>query len=141
MHFFSGSLVENVFAQCISSANNQIKNDDNLAIILKFRNGSIGNIIYTANGDMALPKERLEIFGANKAGILNDFKNAELYSGNKVKTFKLEGKGHREEINEFFTALSKGTVMPIDFASLYLTNKATFKILDSLYTGLPQQVK
>jgi polar amino acid transport system substrate-binding protein len=141
MHFFSGSLVENVFAQCISSANNQIKNDDNLAIILKFRNGSIGNIIYTANGDMALPKERLEIFGGNKAGILNDFKNAELYSGNKVKTFKLEGKGHREEINEFFTALSKGTVMPIDFASLYLTNKATFKILDSLYTGLPQQVK
>ncbi|HET9747132.1 MAG TPA: bi-domain-containing oxidoreductase [Chitinophagaceae bacterium] len=141
MHFFSGSLVENVFAQCISSANNQIKNDDNLAIMLKFRNGSIGNIIYTANGDIALPKERLEIFGGNKAGILNDFKNAELYSGNKVKTFKMQGKGHREEINEFFAALSAGTVMPIDFGSLYLTNKATFKILDSLYTGLPQQVK
>ena len=138
MQFFSDSLPELVFAQCINSKNHKVKNDDNISITIKFRNGSVGNIIYTSNGDKAMPKERLEIFGGNKVGVIDDFKNGEIYSGNRVKTFKEEGKGHREEINVFFAALSKGIAMPIEFESMYYTTKATFKILDSLSTGLPQ---
>jgi predicted dehydrogenase len=141
MQFFSGSFPETVFAQCINSGNNKVKNDDNISILIKFRNGSIGTIIYAANGDKAMPKERLEIFGGNKIGVINDFKNGELYNGNKLKTLKEEGKGHKEEINAFFAALSKGAAMPIEFESMYYTTKATFKILDSLSTGLPQTLE
>jgi polar amino acid transport system substrate-binding protein len=138
MQFFTGSLPEIVFAQCINSLNNKIRNDDNISIVIKFRNGSVGNIIYTANGDKAMPKERMEIFGGNKIGVINDFKGGEFYSGNKLKMLKDEGKGHKEEINAFFDALSRGGVMPIEFESMYYTTKATFKIIDSLHTGLPQ---
>jgi predicted dehydrogenase len=138
MQFFTGSLPEIVFAQCINSLNNKIRNDDNIGIVIKFRNGSVGNIIYTANGDKAMPKERMEIFGGNKIGVINDFKGGEFYSGNKLKMLKDEGKGHKEEINAFFDALSRGGVMPIEFESMYYTTKATFKIIDSLHTGLPQ---
>lgn len=138
MQFFSDSLPENVFAQCINSSNNKIKNDDNISIVIKFRNGSVGNIIYTANGDKALPKERMEIFGGNKVGVINDFKTGELYSGNKLKLLKEEGKGHKEEVTAFFNALSRGGVLPIEFESMYYSTKTTFKIIDSLTTGLPQ---
>jgi len=141
MQFFSGSLPETVFAQCINNGNNKVKNDDNISILIKFRNGSVGTIIYTANGDKAMPKERLEIFGGNKIGVINDFKNGELYNGNKLKILKEEGKGHKEEINAFFAALSKGVAMPIEFESMYYTTKTTFKILDSLSTGLPQRLE
>ena len=141
MQFFSDSLPEKVFAQCINSGNDKIKNDDNFIVIIKFRDGSVGSIIYTANGDKGLPKERLEVFGGNKVGVINDFKTGELYNGNKLKTFKEEGKGHKEELSAFFSALSKGTEMPIPFESMYYTTKATFKILDSLSTGLPQTIE
>jgi polar amino acid transport system substrate-binding protein len=97
MQFFLGSLPETVFAQCINSGNNKFKNDDNISILIKFRNSSIGTIIYAANGDKAMPKERLEIFGGNKIGVINDFKNGELYNGNKLKTLKEEGKGHKKK--------------------------------------------
>ena len=140
MQFFTDSLPETVFAQCINSSNNKIKNDDNISIVLKFRDGSVGNIIYTANGDKAMPKERMEIFGGNKIGVINDFKGGEFYNGNKLKTLKEEGKGHKEEISAFFDALSRGGVMPIEFESMYYTTKTTFKIIDSLYTKLPQSI-
>ncbi|HEX6848047.1 MAG TPA: bi-domain-containing oxidoreductase [Chitinophagaceae bacterium] len=140
MQFFTGSLPERIFAQCINSPNNKIKNDDNVSIVLKFRDGSVGNIIYSANGDKALPKERMEIFGGNKIGVINDFKGGEFYNGNKLKTLKEEGKGHKEEISAFFDALSKGGVMPLEFESMYYTTKTTFKIIDSLHTNLPQSI-
>jgi polar amino acid transport system substrate-binding protein len=49
----------------------------------------------------------MEIFGGNKIGVINDFKGGEFYSGNKLKMLKDEGKGHKEEINAFFDALSR----------------------------------
>jgi Predicted dehydrogenases and related proteins len=141
MQFFTGALTDTVFAQCIGAASNKIKNDDNIVINIKFTDGSIGNIVYVANGDKALPKERVEIFGGGKVGIINDFRSGELFSGNKSKLLKLDGKGHKQEVTSFLDAVKQGAEYPISFHSIYATTKATFKIKDSLYTGLPQTVQ
>lgn len=140
MQYFSGSLPETVYAQCLNTSNSKIKNDDNISITIKFRNGSIGTIIYVANGDKSLPKERMEIFSGGKVGIINDYKNGELYQNGKMKTLKSDGKGHKQEVEAFLNAVQKGKPMPINFESLYYTTKTTFKILDSLATGLPQKL-
>lgn len=139
MQYFTDSLPEVVYAQCINANSNKIKNDDNINISLKFRNGSIGNIIYVANGHKSLSKERVEIFGGGKIGIINDFRSGEILS-DQHKTLKLEGKGHKQEVSLFLEAIKDGKKYPISFESIYFTTKATFKILDSLYTGLPQNV-
>jgi polar amino acid transport system substrate-binding protein len=140
MQFFTGALPQTVYAQCLNAYNDQIKNDDNIVITITFFDGSVGTIIYVANGDKSLPKERMEIFGGGKVGVINDFRRGELYAGNKSKVLKLEGKGHTQEVKRFLEAVKHGKEYPISFESIYATSKATFKILDSLHTGIPQQL-
>ncbi len=141
MQFFTNSYPIKVYADCIHSSNEKIKTDDNIAIVIKFKDGSIGNLIYVANGDKSLPKENIEIFSVGKIGVINDFQNGNLYSNNKSKTLKFSGKGHQQEINAFLKAINEGRDAPIDFHSICLTTLTTFKIIDSLKTGLPQEIK
>jgi polar amino acid transport system substrate-binding protein len=140
LQFFTGSLPVRVFAECIGSENDRIKSDDNVLITIRFRNGSIGTITYVAEGDKALPKERVELFGGGKAGVIHDFRNGQVFQNNKAKTLKLEGKGHRQEVEAFLNAAKTGGESPIPFESIYYTTLASFKILDSLYSGLPQML-
>jgi polar amino acid transport system substrate-binding protein len=140
MQFFTGAEPVRVFAHCINSRNEKIKDDDNITISVKFSDGSIGNLVYTANGDKALPKERFEIFGGNMVFIIDDFRKGSLFRNNREKKFKTTGKGHQQEVEAFFNALSKGSEAPIDFRSLCLTTITTFKITESLITGLPQDI-
>lgn len=140
MQYFTGAEPVKVYADCIRSGNTKLKQDDNVAIVVKFADGSIGNLVYVANGDKSLPKEQIEVFGAGKAAVINDFREARLHSGNKSRSLKTAGKGHAEEVLAFLTALTEGKGSPIGFRSLCLTTLATFKIIDSLQTGLPQEI-
>jgi polar amino acid transport system substrate-binding protein len=140
MQFFTDAEPVKVYAECISTSSDKIKSDDNISITVRLSDGSVGNLIYTANGDKALPKERFEIYGGNSVFIINDFRSGEWYHDNKEKQIKTSGKGHVQEIEAFFNALSAGQGSPIPFRSLCLTTLVTFAIKDSLITGLPQEI-
>jgi predicted dehydrogenase/threonine dehydrogenase-like Zn-dependent dehydrogenase len=140
MQYFTDSEPIKVFAECIDFNSEKITNEDNISITIKFRNGSIGNLIYLANGDKGLPKENIEIFGAEKTAIINDFKSGQLYKNNKCISIKADGKGHKEEVSQFIRMLEAGQTSPISFRSICLTTLTTFKIHDSLHTGLPQLI-
>jgi polar amino acid transport system substrate-binding protein len=87
-----------------------------------------------------MPKEKIEVFGAGNIGVINDFRSGIFYRDGKETALKASGKGHKEEISAFFTALNKGEDSPISFRSICLTTLTTFKILDSLHTGIPQEI-
>ncbi len=140
MQYFTDAEPVKVFAESISTANSQITSEDNVAIILKFSNGSVGNLLYLANGDKSMPKEKIEVFGAGNIGVINDFRDGFFYKNNKVEKLKSSGKGHSEEIKTFLNAVRDGKDSPIHFRSICLTTLTTFKILDSLYTGKPQEI-
>ncbi len=140
MQYFTGAYPVSVYADCISSSNEKIKNDDNISIVIKFSDGSIGNLLYLANGDKSMPKEKLEIFGGNKIFVVDDFKKGHYYNNNKKTKFDLFGKGHKQEIQHFLSRINKGEGAPISFESLILTTRTTFKILDSISTGLPHKL-
>ena len=141
MQFFTDSEPVKVYAECISSDNSEIKVDDNIAIIVKFANGSIGNLTYIANADKSLPKEHIEIFGAGKAGVIEDFRSGIIYKDNTENKLKVSGKGQKQEVQAFINSLKKSNTTPIDFKSLYLTTLTTFKIQDSLITGQFQTIE
>lgn len=138
MQFFTDAEPLRVFAECIDSKSHQQKNDDNLSITVKFSDGSVGNLVYTANGDKALPKERFELFKGNSVFIIDDFRSGTHFRNNKEKQFKNTGKGHRQEVEQFMKAVASGSEMPITFRSICLTTLTTFRIVDSLSSGLPQ---
>jgi predicted dehydrogenase/threonine dehydrogenase-like Zn-dependent dehydrogenase len=140
MQFVTGSNPVGVFAECISSPNAKTSNRDNVALTIRFKNGSIGVITYLACGDKRLPKERIEIFGGGKSFMINDFRDAESYTDDARRKIKKRGKGHREEVEAFFKSIREGLPSPIPFESIYLTTAATFGVIDSLQTGLPQSI-
>lgn len=140
MQYFSGSDPVKVYAECIDSRNNTLKNDDNIAVVVKFANGSVGNLTYVANGDKAMPKEFLEIFGGNVSFTINDFKSGTLYRNNKEVKIANQGKGHKQEVEAFLNAVQHGKEAPIEFHSLYMTTLVTLKIIDSLSTGFAQEM-
>jgi predicted dehydrogenase/threonine dehydrogenase-like Zn-dependent dehydrogenase len=140
MQYFTDAEPIKVFAESISTGNYQITSDDNIAIVIKFSNGSVGNLIYVANGDKSMPKERIEVFGAGKIGVINDFRDGLIYRNYKVIKIKSTGKGHKEEVRRFLDTLHNGEQSPISFRSICLTTITTFKILDSLYTGMAQEI-
>jgi len=141
MQFFTDAEPVKVFATSIEASSVKIKNEDNIAVSVKFSDGSVGNLVYTANGDKALPKERFEIFGGNTVFIIDDFNKGSLYRNNSDKHFKTSGKGHKQEVELFIKAVENGAEMPISFESICLTTLTTFKIVESLYTGLPQEIE
>lgn len=140
MQYFTDSEPIKVYAECINTANEKMKADDNISIIVKFKNGSVGNLNYLANGDKSLPKEMIEVFGGGKTGRIHDFRSGELHERNQTTKLKSSSKGHKQEVDAFLSALNEGKESPISFESLSLTTKTTFKIIDSLNTGLPQNI-
>lgn len=140
MQFFTGSEPVKVYADCINSTNDKITTADNIAIVVKFKDGSVGNLTYLANGDKGMPKELIEVFGGSKIGVINDFKDGLIYKGSKATKLKSSGKGHKEEVEAFINALKSGNESPISFRSICLTTLTTFKIHDSLFTGMPQDI-
>jgi polar amino acid transport system substrate-binding protein len=140
MQFFTNAEPVKVFAESINTSNTKITPEDNIAIVIKFSDGSVGNLTYLANGDKSLPKERIEVFGGGNVGIINDFRDGLLFKSGRTVKLKSSGKGHREEIEAFLDATSEGKDSPIDFRSICLTTLTTFKIIDSLHTGFPQSI-
>lgn len=138
MQYFTDSEPIKVYADSIVSNNTKITTEDNISIVVRFANGSIGNLTYLANGDKSMPKERIEVFGGENIGIINDFRDGAFYRNGRVRKLKSTGKGHKEEINAFLNAVKEGKASPISLRSIYLTTLSTFRIIDSLSTGLPQ---
>jgi polar amino acid transport system substrate-binding protein len=117
--------------------------EDNVSIQIVFGDGSVGSILYAADGDKAFPKERVEAFGGGCVAVLDDFRSLELVKGGRRHTersFLRQDKGHAAEIGAFIDAAQRGGPSPISFASLVLTTLTTLRIREALRTGLPQPI-
>jgi polar amino acid transport system substrate-binding protein len=116
--------------------------NDTLNISLSYENGSIGTISYFANGDKSLPKERVEVYAHGCTAVIDDFKLMTIHEGGKKKTKKLlsQGKGQKEEVRSFVEAIIEGKENPIPFEEIYNTSLVTFKIIESIHTGICMSV-
>lgn len=142
MHFLTGSVTTRVFAESISSRSNEVTDADSVFITLKFADGSNGTVAYLAEGDRALPKERVEIFGGRKTFVIGDFLSASAYCDGKEETskHKTQDKGQAEEVRAVCSTVLTGGEPPIALDDLVATARATFRIIDSLRTGEPADI-
>ncbi|MBC8030892.1 MAG: bi-domain-containing oxidoreductase [Pyrinomonadaceae bacterium] len=143
MQFWTGSVPVSVFAQSISANRVDVTSEDSVFITLRFADGSNGCIAYLAEGDKALAKERVEIFGDGKIFVLDDFRGASAYhDGREVKTRAgAQDKGQAAQVRAVCEVVLKGLPAPIDLESLAATTHATFAIRESLRTGQPMGVE
>jgi polar amino acid transport system substrate-binding protein len=142
VHFLTGSLTTRVFAESIASSNAEVTDEDSVFITLRLADGSHASIAYLAEGDKALPKERIEIFGGGRSFVIDDFRSMTTYENGREKTAKLreQDKGQRDEIKTVMSVVLEGKPAPITLEDLATTTRATFRIKESLRTGLPVDV-
>jgi len=84
LRFLSGSRIK---ASSLSELKSGV--GDTVSIQLAFEDGTIGTIHYFANGNKAFPKERLEVFTAQKILQLDNFKTLKGYGWKNFKKMRL----------------------------------------------------
>ena len=106
--------------------------EDIACATVRWADGSVAQIVYSAFGDPALPKERIEVLGEAGAGVLDDFAELRLYRGGREEVVSgRRDKGHAAEIEAWLSACRTG-VQPWPVADMAAVMRATFAIRDAV---------
>ncbi|HPF37072.1 MAG TPA: bi-domain-containing oxidoreductase [Phycisphaerae bacterium] len=137
IQFIAGATVERAYAEMVGGLAGQ--SNDNCVATLRLSDGSIGTLIYVANGDTTSGKERVEVFGQNRSAVIDNWRTATITS--KGKSRKLSagatGKGHAAEMEAFINAVRSGSDACLPFGDAVACTAATFAIATSLLTEVP----
>ena len=111
--FLTGQRAVSVKAESILPAeDNPSRRDENFSASIRFADGSLTTLIYTALGSGKWPKEHLEVSCEGKMWVLEDYKKLEAFGG-KGQWSGRQDKGHRNELKAFATSILKGGAWPI----------------------------
>ncbi len=109
MAYVANAVPVSIHANAISHHESNITQDHSV-ISIRFSDGSVGTLIYAAGGDLALPKERFEVFGDGVSIIMDDFVKTEFYQKGKKETYKSDkqDKGFAEQMQTFCRKILSG---------------------------------
>ncbi len=128
-HVLGGAAITRVFAA---------GRRDDAVITLEMANGSIATIAYTARGDVASGKERVEVFGGGVSATIDDFRVTTIVRGGKRVTLETaQNKGHREELARFIAMVTRAAAPPMTLAEIHNTSLAAIAVNEALAVGAP----
>lgn len=117
--------------------------EDNFQVTMEFRGGSIGTVLYVANGAKAFGKEAIEVFGGGVSARLDDYRALHVQEGTKSRreTARLrQDKGHRGEWEAIARHVTAGGPPPVPFEELVHSTRVTLAAYDSLRSGAAVEV-
>lgn len=136
LHYMTNSEVATVQVTTILGSTGKYRQDDNLAITLTFRDGSVGTILYTAKGPKAFSRERFEVFCEDSVAVIEDFRRAYVIQGGrtrKINKFSMD-MGYQDELRFFSQALGDPAGFQKLFDSYAASTRTTLKAAESLKT-------
>lgn len=103
---------------------------DTVSIHLTFADGSLGTVLYLANGSKQFPKERLEVFAAGRVLQLDNFRTLRAFGWPGFRQMKLwrQDKGHAACSAAFVNAVRTGGASPIPFDELLEVARVTIDL-------------
>ena len=113
---------------------------DNFEVSLEFENGSIGTLVYVANGAKSFGKELIEAFGGGVSARIDDYRDLRIQraSGAEHERSRLrQDKGHRAEWEAIVNHLTNRGPAPIELEELLHSARVTLAAYDSLRSGAP----
>ena len=130
MNSLTNSAIKSINYEKHSPNNDKYSQQDNVAIILKYEDGSVCNIQYFACGSKQISKEYMEVHFDEKTIIMDDYKTlrGKGISINEINLGRSD-KGQKEELEALYETL-KGKVLdwPISLEDLIQTTESTFLI-------------
>ena len=131
--FLTDARPVSVSAEALHAQQEDIFSSDNFTAQIRFDDGSICSLLYSAVGHADLGKERMELFFDGKSIVMNDYK--ELTGFGLPRSFNEKtsspDKGHEQLLKQFFRSLTEKGVSPISFDRLYQVSELSL-IVDSL---------
>jgi predicted dehydrogenase/threonine dehydrogenase-like Zn-dependent dehydrogenase len=111
-------------------------NPEDVSVNIRFADGSLATVFYTALGDTSYSKERIECFGGGSVIAIDDFCTIEFSSGGRRRTQRTsQDKGHKAEIASFVRSVVAGGPPDVPEVELLETSLAAIAVLESLASG------
>lgn len=123
-----------VSACSVNPSSPQWARNDNFVAILKYADGSVCTLTYTALGDKSYPKERMEIFADGKVITMDDYKSVEIYgSRHKGWSSATTQKGQFQELEALAEALCNARPWPISLTEQLSASRASIAVENELW--------
>jgi polar amino acid transport system substrate-binding protein len=106
------------------------------SILIRFADGSVGTIVYAAEGDASVSKEYIEVFGQGSIARLDNFTRLTINSGGRERTVTgRQDKGQAQLVAAFLRAARGEVEAPISLEELEAVTRTTIEIDDVLRRG------
>jgi predicted dehydrogenase/threonine dehydrogenase-like Zn-dependent dehydrogenase len=132
--YWTGSkAITSVKAEGIAPAGPYLRND-NFSATMRFNDGSVAQLLYTAMGNTGVPKECAQIFSGGTILQLDDFKEVRTFgaAGGTPKISTHKSKGHEEEWRAFLDLLRGKSELEYDAFDQFLATEISFQVEDAL---------
>jgi predicted dehydrogenase/threonine dehydrogenase-like Zn-dependent dehydrogenase len=135
MRYLAASPITSVSAHRMGEGGGIVVTEDKASITLGFADGSFGTIMYLANGSPKFPKERIEVFAAQRTLQIDNFRKMTGFGWPRFSSFNLrtQDKGQLHCTKRFLEAVSSGVpAIPVD--DIFEVARITLRAVDQLRT-------
>ena len=129
LRFLAGAPIESFQVARMAAAT-----PDTASVTLSFADGSLGTVMYLANGSKAFPKERLEVFAGGRVLQLDNFRRLTGFGWPGFTCMNLwrQDKGQAACAAAFLEAIRSGGASPIPLAELTEVGRISIRIEETL---------
>jgi hypothetical protein len=132
----TASLPQDVSAAAIDPAGGHWHRNDNFVATVRYADGSVCTLTYTALGSKQFPKERMDVFCDGKVFVLDDYKSLKVHGARRGDwSAKSQQKGQFEELEALADSIQKGSSWPISLADQLATTRVSFEVERQLASG------
>ena len=104
--YLIGAPALEVRAKGVRATQRDVLPTDNFTATIRYAEGSVCTLLYTAQGGRELPKEAMEVHGAGRSFLLCDYKQLRGFGTRADVQTKRQEKGHSEELGAFYGAIA-----------------------------------
>ena len=108
---------------------------DSVTAQVEFANGSSGQLIYSAQGDTAYPKEAFTLYASGMVIEVFNFLEMQVYRGRKKTKKTFGSKGHAEQMAAWLGFLKGQTDHPFPYEKSRTSMLLTFAVLHAIQQG------
>ena len=105
---------------------------DSVSAQVEFADGSTFQLLYSAEGDSAFPKESIRVFANGLVAECENFMRLTLWKNRKAKVSKHTSKGHAEEMAAWLGFLKGGKPHPLPDAQSRQSMRLTFAVMEAV---------
>ena len=113
-------------ATAIAPQTEHILGSDNVSVTLRYEDGSVATLLYTALGSPDFGKEYMELYADGKVLVLDDYRALRVHgAAMKGWAASVQEKGHLEELRELACSIQRESEPPIPLEELIETTRVS----------------